>query len=89
MAHTFTAPGDMDAASMKEHRAQFEHLADGCDDVTIDMSKVEFIDSSGVGAIVFVYKRLLSAGRKLKLAHLKGQPLQLLTHLRLADLVAR
>ena len=72
---------------MKAQRPMFEELADCSDDVVLDMSSVEFIDSSGVGAIVFLYKRMLSSNRKLKLQKLGGQPHQLLTYLRLADLV--
>ena len=72
---------------MKAQRPMFEQLADCGEDVVIDMSNVEFIDSSGVGAIVFLYKRMLASNRKLKLQKLGGQPHQLLTHLRLADLV--
>jgi anti-anti-sigma factor len=77
----------MDAAAMKTQRPVFEELADCGQDVVIDMSDVEFIDSSGVGAIVFLYKRMLASKRTLKLQKLNGQPHQLLTYLRLADLV--
>ena len=87
MVRVFKIDGDMDAAAMKEQRPMFETLADCGDDVVIDMSDVEFIDSSGVGEIVFLYKRLLAANHKLKLQRLGGQPHQLLTYLRLADLV--
>lgn len=79
----------MDAASMKAARPMFDELAECNDDVVIDMKTVEFIDSSGVGAIVFLYKRLLESKRKLKLEHLSGQPMQLLSYLRLDGLVAR
>lgn len=72
---------------MKAQRPLFEELADCGEDVVIDMSGVEFIDSSGVGAIVFLYKRMLAANRKLQFQKLNGQPQQLLTHLRLAELV--
>lgn len=89
MTLTLALPGDMDAAAMKAQRSMLDDLAAGNDDVTLDMSKVGFIDSSGVGAIVFVYKRLLANGRKLTLKHLDGQPLQLLTYLRLTDIIAR
>lgn len=89
MAQTYKVPGDMDAAAMKVQRPMFEQLANCGDDVVIDMSEVEFIDSSGVGAIVFLYKRLLSENRKLTLQKPKPQPMQLLTFLRLTDVVAK
>jgi anti-anti-sigma regulatory factor len=53
------------------------------------MGNVEFMDSSGVGAIVFLYKRLLSAGCSFEIKGAKGQPLQLLTYLRLDKLLIR
>lgn len=88
MARVFKVAGDMDAAAMKTQRPHFEELAECGEDVALDMSDVDFIDSSGVGAIVFLYKRLLQTKHKLTLNKLTGQPLQLLTYLRLNDLVA-
>jgi anti-sigma B factor antagonist len=81
-------PLEMDANSMRTWRPQFEELAAGPGDVTLDMSRVEFIDSSGVGAIVFLYKRLTATGRRLLLRGVSGQPLQLLTYLRLSHMIA-
>ena len=72
MARTYKVPGDMDAAAMKSQRPIFEQLADCGEDVVIDMAEDEFIDSSGVGAIVYVYKRVLANGHKLALQKLKG-----------------
>jgi len=89
MARVFKISGDMDAAAMKTQRPTIEVLAESGDDVVIDMSEVSFIDSSGVGAIVFLYKRLLESKHKLRLEKLSGQPLQLLTYLRLNDLVTQ
>ena len=88
MARAIVISGDMDAAAMKTQRQMCEELAACGEDVIVDMSNVEFIDSSGIGAIVFMYKRLLSSGHKLKLQRLKGQPLQLLSYLRLSEIIA-
>ena len=89
MARTLTMTGDMDAAAMKTQRSACEDMASSEEDVAVDMSGVSFIDSSGVGAIVFMYKRLLTNGHALRLLGVKGQPLQLLTYLRLTDLIAK
>lgn len=89
MARVFKVTGDMDAAAMKTLRPSFEELAECGEDVVIEMNEVDFIDSSGVGAIVFLYKRLLQAKHKLTLQKLAGQPLQLLAYLRLSELVTR
>lgn len=78
---------DMDAAAMTRLKPVFEDLALGSEDVTLDLTGVDFVDSSGIGGLVFLYKRLRVSGRKLRLRGVVGQPLQLITHLRLADLI--
>ncbi|GGF76070.1 anti-anti-sigma regulatory factor [Azorhizobium oxalatiphilum] len=80
-------PGDMDAASMADLKTMFENLGSSSQDVVLDLSEVDFMDSSGVGGIVFLYKRLRVNGFKLRLSGAQGQVLQLLTHLRLSDLI--
>lgn len=88
MTQTFKIEGDFDAATARELRPKLECLAAVGGDVTIDLSTVEFIDSSGVGALVFLHKRLVGAGKRLRVTGLQGQPLELLTYLRLADQLA-
>jgi len=79
---------DMDAITMAEMKATFDELAEAQEAVEIDMAAVEFIDSSGVGGLVFLYKRLLANSLKLTVTNVKGQPLRLLTHLRMQGLIA-
>lgn len=78
MAKLYLAGGSLDASSLQETRGDFESLALAADDVTIDMSEVDFIDSSGVGALVFVLKRVHASGRKFRLINARGQPQQML-----------
>lgn len=78
---------DMDAITMAELRTTFDELAEAKQNVEIDMASVEFIDSSGIGGLVFLYKRLLAGGFKLTATNVGGQPLRLLTHLRMQGLV--
>jgi anti-sigma B factor antagonist len=85
MTEVFKVEGDFDAAAARELRPLLESLAAAGKNVTVDLSSVDFIDSSGVGALVFLHKRLVAAGHKLVVTGLKGQPLELLTYLRLAD----
>lgn len=80
--------GDMDAASMGELKPLFEELAACGEDVRIDMRNVSFIDSSGVGGLVFLFKRLKAASLRLDVARLEGQPKRLFMHLDLGFLVA-
>ena len=51
--------------------------------IVIEMSEVNFLDSSGIGAIVFMYKRLSLNSRSLHLVGLKDQPDRLIKLLRI------
>lgn len=76
--------GPLDAASALDARQSFEAVIDaGPAPVELDMSETTFIDSSGVGAIVFIYKRLVLQGRAMTLKGLNGQPSELIGMLRL------
>jgi anti-sigma B factor antagonist len=44
----------------------------------LDLSELELIDSTGVGAIVSFFKRLKVQGGDLKIAHVTGQPKEIL-----------
>ena len=77
---------DLDAAYVSRVRPHIERLAQAEEDVVLDLSKVEFVDSSGLGALVFLHKRLVSKGHKLRVVGLRGQPLQLFTNLHLVPL---
>ena len=79
---------DMDAASMEAMKPLFEDLARSETDVCLDLRSVDFIDSSGIGGIVFVLKRLREHKLSIALANVHGQPLRLLQHLRLEFLLA-
>lgn len=79
---------DMDAASMAEMKPMFEELADSRTDVCFDLSGVDFLDSSGVGGIVFVFKRLRERSLKVSLLNVAGQPARLLRHLKLEFMLA-
>lgn len=75
--------GDFDAAGTQEVRGQLEAIASkDKGDIILDLSSVNFLDSSGVGAMVFLFKRLFGKGRQLEIAGARGQPLELLEMLR-------
>ena len=77
--------GDFDAAGSAEIRPRLESVAMQAapQHVFMDLRGVTFIDSSGVGAIVFMYKRLLEKSRQLRLVGAQGQPRELLELLRI------
>jgi anti-sigma B factor antagonist len=87
MPTIYHVSGDMDAGLMVSLRADLEFLAQGDGDVEIDMRNVSFIDSSGIGGLVFLYKRLVKQGRNLTVKNLNSQPLQMFNYLQLTDLL--
>lgn len=76
-------PTDLDAASVAALRSDIETLSAGEDALTLDMAKVNFIDSSGVGALVYLHKRQRGRGLQFKIENLHGQPKSLFAKLRL------
>ena len=72
------------ASTVNDVRSHFEHLIEDCSgDVLIDMSSVDELDSSGIGALVFLYKRLKVEDRDLGLLGVNGKPDELLNMLRI------
>jgi anti-sigma B factor antagonist len=60
----------IDASVAIQFKDRFRDLTqDGMGDVILDLSRVEFLDSSGLGAVVAA-RKLLGAGRMLELAGL-------------------
>ncbi len=75
--------GDFDALAVEELRNEFDSLSEQQQDIIIDMQNVEFIDSSGIGAIVFLFKRLRSQNLNMSITGVHGQPLELMRYLRI------
>ena len=84
MGALYVAAGNLDALGVKENIAVFNRLAELDEDLIIDMKAVERLDSSGLGALVFLYKRLRSQGHTVSVINVAGQPLSLLTDLGIA-----
>ncbi|WP_323795508.1 STAS domain-containing protein [Nisaea sp.] len=81
--HDISICGAFDAALAFEAKSAFQLVIDAGGNVRLDMSKTDFIDSSGIGAIVFLYKRLVMQSRTLELHGVNGQPRDLIAMLRL------
>lgn len=72
------------AETVNDVRSHFDHLLKDCaGDILVDMSSVKELDSSGIGALVFLYKRLKIENRQLALLGVNGKPDELLTMLRI------
>ncbi len=76
--------GELDALSAPEVRPSLDAvIAAAPKRVTLDLASLRMIDSSGVGAIVSLYKRLRAAGGELEISGVSGQPLAIFKVLRL------
>ncbi len=76
--------GEMDALGCTKIRTELEQITDTKNiNVSLDLSQVNFLDSSGIGAIVFLYKRLKAQGRTLIIVGVQGQPQELMKLLRI------
>lgn len=78
-----TLEGELDAKSVTVLRPCFEELADAGKAVVLDLSEVSFVDSSGIGAIVFLFKRLQARSLKVSVVGLRPQPRELFQMLRI------
>src|SRR6516164_9217888 len=81
--------GALDALSTPELRPTIEALIEAkCSQVQVDLSKLRLIDSSGVGALISLYKRMRAHGGKLVITGLHDQPLAIFKLLRLERIFA-
>ncbi|WP_284204416.1 STAS domain-containing protein [Psychromonas marina] len=79
-----TLSGEMDALGCSKIRPNLEQIsAQKQAHIVIDISRVSFIDSSGIGAIVFLFKRLKEQQRTMKITGVQGQPKELMLLLRM------
>ncbi|MGB0683897.1 MAG: STAS domain-containing protein [Magnetovibrionaceae bacterium] len=80
----FILPENFDAAAIDGIRQRFDDLSQsGEGTVVLDFSLTRFMDSSGLGGIVFLFKRLAPKKRGIILADVSGQPLDLIKMVRL------
>jgi anti-sigma B factor antagonist len=81
---TLKIEGALDALSTPDLRPTIDALiTDGVSKVTVDLSSLRLIDSSGVGALISLYKRLRARGGDMTIAGIKDQPLAIFKLLRL------
>jgi anti-sigma B factor antagonist len=76
--------GELDANTAVQLREPFDLLlADGRDSVHVDLSGLRMIDSSGIGALVSLYKRVRARGGNVEIRNAVGQPAAILKLLKL------
>lgn len=80
----FALRGNLDALTAPTLKKELENLlANRRIHVVFDLSGLELIDSSGVGAIVGLFKRVRTLQGDVKIAQLRGQPAEIFKLLRL------
>lgn len=76
--------GRLDAARVPAIRQQItEMVAEGVTRVVLDLGGLEWIDSSGIGLLVIVYKGVKENGGRANVARLQRQPEEIFRLLRL------
>lgn len=76
-------PEDFSGLTVDKYRDHFEQLRDTRNgNLVLDFGATEFIDSSGIGAMVFLYKKVEKQGVSMQLLNVAGQPNKLLKLLR-------
>ena len=76
--------GSFDADTVSIMKDDIENYSKLSNHIIFDLEDVNFIDSSGIGAIVFLYKRMIVKGYTVSVSGLTQQPLELF-HLLLLD----
>jgi len=69
--------GNFDADTVKDMKDDIEAYSTFNTNIIFDLEQVKFIDSSGIGAIVFLYKRMAAKGFSVCVTGLTQQPLEL------------
>ena len=85
-----TIEGTLDAVSVSDVRGELDKLvATRPKAVEVDLSQLRMIDSSGVGALVSLYKRVRAKGGTVVLKGVRDQPLAIFQLLQLDRLMLR
>ena len=82
---TLVIEGNLDADGSRSAQSRLDEIiADkSYPDIEVDLTHVRFLDSSGVGAIVYLYKRLVEHQRNMRIENASGQPLEIINLLRI------
>lgn len=67
-------PGDyLDSSNVQEFRREVQPVLEAGGNVTFDLSRLQFVDSSGIGALLSCWKQVHTPGRDLKLCGVSKQ----------------
>ena len=77
----------IDAGNVMEFKSDIAPILDKCDFVIFNMSRVMFVDSSGIGAILSCLRKLHHQGGGLSMYDVKQQVLQLFKLVRIDRII--
>lgn len=81
---TLRIEGELDAVTIPDVRPAIDALiAEHPTRIVVDLSGLRLIDSSGIGALVFLYKKVKEYGGVVTVAGVRDQPLSIFKLLRL------
>jgi anti-anti-sigma factor len=83
MTTHYKIDGAMDAQTIGTLEDAFASLMLLENNIELDLEDVDFMDASGVGVIVYLYKKQIESELSLKLTNVTGQPARLLKYLRI------
>lgn len=67
-------PGDyLDSSNAQEFRREVQPVLEAGGNVIFDLSRLQFVDSSGIGALLSCWKQVCAPGRDLKLCGISKQ----------------
>jgi anti-sigma B factor antagonist len=81
---TVTISGELDATTVAELRALLEPVMDQAPSgLVVEIEGLRLIDSSGIGVLVYLYRRLRATGRTFLVRGASDQPLSILRLMKL------
>ncbi|WP_432452623.1 MULTISPECIES: STAS domain-containing protein [unclassified Agarivorans] len=86
---TASIVGALDASSCGQYKHVFEDLCQSSANkvIVVNMTQVSQLDASGIGALVFMFKRIHAAGGHLIICGAQQQPRDLLLMLRVNQII--
>ena len=85
---TLNITGELDALSVPDLRPVLDDLiSKGHKKIVVDLSGLRLIDSSGVGAIVYLFRKLRAVGGTVSVRGAADQPLAILRLLKLDQIL--
>lgn len=77
----------LDASNVLSFKSDIAPILDKCDFVSIDMSRVKFVDSSGIGAILSCLRKLHNQGGEMNMFGVREQVQQLFKLVRIDRII--